>query len=90
MSAAAALATLDVIENEHLMERSKELGEIAREFFEGEQKRYDFIGGVRIVYTFAGLSRLSIISRRPRTALSGIPDAKDLPILIKSGCRPNR
>ena len=35
VSAAAALATLDVIENEHLMERSKELGEIAREFFEG-------------------------------------------------------
>lgn len=48
VSAAAALATLDVIENEHLMERSKELGEIAREFFEGEQKRYDFIGGVRM------------------------------------------
>ena len=55
VSTAAALATLDVIENEHLMERSKELGEIAREFFEGEQKRHDFIGGVRMYGLHGGI-----------------------------------
>jgi len=45
--AAAALATLDVIRDERLVERSARLGAHAREFFLGMRGKYDFIGDVR-------------------------------------------
>lgn len=45
---AAALATLDVIEEEDLVARSARLGEQARQFFTAAQAKYDFIGDVRM------------------------------------------
>ncbi|MBB1086186.1 aspartate aminotransferase family protein [Limosilactobacillus fastidiosus] len=48
VTTAAANATLDVIQEEHLLERSTKLGKKARQFFEGEQAKYDFIGDVRM------------------------------------------
>ncbi|BDR58405.1 aspartate aminotransferase family protein [Xylocopilactobacillus apicola] len=47
VTTAAANATLDVIENEHLVERSEKLGKLAQEFFDQEKDKYDFIGDVR-------------------------------------------
>lgn len=48
VTTAAASATIDVIEDEHLLERSTRLGEIAKAFFEEEKEKYDFIGDVRM------------------------------------------
>ncbi|MEY8442590.1 aspartate aminotransferase family protein [Lactobacillaceae bacterium 24-114] len=48
VTAAAASATIDVIEDEHLLERSTHLGEIAKAFFEEEKVKYNFIGDVRM------------------------------------------
>lgn len=48
VTTAAANATLDVIEDEHLLERSTRLGEKAAAFFKKEQAKYDFIGDVRM------------------------------------------
>ncbi|WP_040532633.1 aminotransferase class III-fold pyridoxal phosphate-dependent enzyme, partial [Ligilactobacillus pobuzihii] len=41
-------ATLDVIEDEHLVERSARLGKIAEDFFAKEKEKYSFIGEVRM------------------------------------------
>ncbi|PCS00719.1 aspartate aminotransferase family protein [Lactococcus fujiensis] len=46
--AAAAHATLDVINDEKLVERSARLGEIAKAFFQKMQTKYNFIGDVRM------------------------------------------
>lgn len=48
VTTAAANATLDVIEDEHLLERSTRLGKKAAAFFKKEQAKYDFIGDVRM------------------------------------------
>ncbi|WP_429970319.1 aspartate aminotransferase family protein [Fructilactobacillus sp. Tb1] len=48
VTTAAANATLDVIENEHLVNRSAQLGEHAREFFGKMKDKFSFIGDVRI------------------------------------------
>lgn len=48
VSAAAANATLDVLEQEHLPERSAQLGPVAAQFFKEEQSKYDFIGHFRM------------------------------------------
>lgn len=48
VTTAASLATLDVIEDEHLVERSARLGKIAEEFFAKEKEKYSFIGEVRM------------------------------------------
>lgn len=48
VSCAAAMATLDVIEDEHLLARSTKLGKLAADFFENAKKRYPFIGDVRM------------------------------------------
>lgn len=48
ITTAAANATLDVIEDEHLLERSTRLGKKAAAFFKEEQAKYDFIGDVRM------------------------------------------
>ena len=56
VTTAAANATLDVIQEEHLLERSAKLGEKAKQFFEGEQKKYDFIGDVRMYGLDGGIN----------------------------------
>ena len=48
ISAASALATLDVIKSENLVARSAELGKFAKKFFAKEQASFDFIGDVRL------------------------------------------
>ncbi|GEN49235.1 aspartate aminotransferase family protein [Ligilactobacillus pobuzihii] len=48
VTTAASLATLDVIEDEHLVERSARLGKIAEDFFAKEKEKYSFIGEVRM------------------------------------------
>lgn len=48
VSAAAALATLDVIKSEDLVARSARLGEVAQKFFNHEKEQLDFIGDVRL------------------------------------------
>lgn len=48
VTTAAANATLDVIKDEHLLERSTRLGKKAADFFNREKAKYDFIGGVRM------------------------------------------
>lgn len=48
ITTAAANATLDVIQNEHLLERSQRLGKKAAEFFKLEQQKYPFVGDVRM------------------------------------------
>lgn len=45
---AAALATLDVLEQDHLIEKSKEDGQYAKERFEEMQERHPNIGDVRM------------------------------------------
>ncbi len=48
VTTAASLATLDVFEDEHLVERSARLGEVAADFFAHEKEKYPFIGQVRM------------------------------------------
>ena len=48
VTAAAAMATLDVLAEENLVARSEKLGELARDFFEQAAHSYWFIGDVRI------------------------------------------
>lgn len=48
VTTAAANATIDVIKEEGLLERSQKLGAKAQAFFEQEKERYDFIGDVRM------------------------------------------
>lgn len=56
VTTAAANATLDVIQDEHLLERSTKLGEKAKQFFEDEQKKYKFIGDVRMYGLDGGIN----------------------------------
>lgn len=48
VTTAAANATLDVIQNEHLLEQSQRLGKKAAKFFQQEQEKYPFVGDVRM------------------------------------------
>jgi len=43
----AALAVLDVVESENLLDRAKDLGEMLNKTFLGYQEKYDIIGDVR-------------------------------------------
>jgi 4-aminobutyrate aminotransferase len=56
VTTAAAMATLDVIEDEHLVERSAKLGERAKAFFEAEKQKYAFIGDVRMYGLNGGIN----------------------------------
>ncbi|MHA8137646.1 aspartate aminotransferase family protein [Lactobacillaceae bacterium Scapto_B20] len=48
VTASSALATLDVIEEEHLVQRSHDLGAYAEEYFQKLADKFDFIGDVRL------------------------------------------
>ncbi|MFR8086568.1 MAG: aminotransferase class III-fold pyridoxal phosphate-dependent enzyme, partial [Leuconostoc gelidum] len=65
VTAAAALATLDVIEEEQLVARSEKLGLLAQEFFEQAAQRYTFIGDVRLYGLNGGIDIIDS---------SGMPD----------------
>lgn len=45
---AAANATLDVFDEEHLVERSAKLGQLAKTFFDQEKEKFAFIGDARM------------------------------------------
>ncbi|MDR3190711.1 MAG: aspartate aminotransferase family protein [Lactobacillaceae bacterium] len=48
VTAAAAIASLDVLADEDLTERSKTLGELASQYFNDAATRYPFIGNIRL------------------------------------------
>ncbi|UQS84736.1 aspartate aminotransferase family protein [Apilactobacillus apisilvae] len=48
VTTAASLATLDVIEDEHLLQRSHDLGLEAKKFFDEMHAKFDFVGDVRM------------------------------------------
>ncbi len=52
---AASLATLEVIEEENLVEKSREQGEYVRNRLEEMQERFDFLGDVRILGLNGGI-----------------------------------
>jgi 4-aminobutyrate aminotransferase/(S)-3-amino-2-methylpropionate transaminase len=55
VACAAALAVLDIIEEERLLERAVELGQYMRERFEQMQKKYEIIGDVRGLGAMVGI-----------------------------------
>ncbi|CAI2667055.1 Isoleucine 2-epimerase [Apilactobacillus kunkeei] len=48
VTTAAAMATIDVIEDEHLLERSESLGAKSKVFFDRMKEKYSFVGDVRM------------------------------------------
>jgi len=68
LGAAAALAVLDVVEEERLPERSRELGSVARERLESLRDRYECVGEVRGPGLFIGVDLvLDRDTREPAT-----------------------
>lgn len=67
---AAANATIDVIEQEHLVERSHNLGQIAEQFFQEEQAKYDFIGEVRMYGLNGGIDIVNPQTKQPDVELT--------------------
>ncbi|WP_302117808.1 aspartate aminotransferase family protein [uncultured Limosilactobacillus sp.] len=63
VTTAAANATLDVIQNEHLLERSQRLGAKAEEFFKQEQAKYSFVGDVRMYGLDGGIDIVDPVTR---------------------------
>lgn len=69
LAAAAALAVLDVVENEKLVERARVLGEQATAFFRKLAARFDVIGDVRGPGLFIGVDYVEDRrTRAPATA----------------------
>ena len=65
VTTAAAMATLDVIENEHLVERSAKLGEEAKTFFKREKAKHKFIGQCRMYGLDGGIDIIDPITNKP-------------------------
>lgn len=65
VTTAAAMATIDVIEQEHLLDQSRILGEKAKAFFEAEQQKYPFIGGVRMYGLDGGIDIVDPATNAP-------------------------
>ncbi|MDQ6818618.1 MAG: aminotransferase class III-fold pyridoxal phosphate-dependent enzyme, partial [Actinomycetota bacterium] len=88
LQAAAALAVLDIVEEEGLIERAVVIGKRARERFLEMSQRYDVIGDVRGPGLFIGVDLvLDRESREPATeACSGALDyALDIGLLTYFG-----
>jgi len=65
VTAAAAMATIDVIEDEHLLERSTRLGKKAADFFAAEKKKFKFIGDVRMYGLDGGIDIVDPVTGEP-------------------------
>lgn len=65
VTTAAAMATLDIIEDEQLVQRSADLGKEAKEFFEAEQAKYDFIGQCRMYGLDGGIDIVDPQTQKP-------------------------
>lgn len=70
VTSAAALATLEVIEDEHLLTRSKELGKLAEKFFKQAQTTYDFIGDVRMYGLNGGIDIVDPLTKKASTKIA--------------------
>lgn len=68
VTTAAANATLDVIEQEHLVEHSQKLGLEAEKFFQEQQKKYAFIGDVRFYGLNGGIDIVNPQTQAPDAA----------------------
>ena len=65
VTTAAALATLDVIRDEHLVERSARLGQKAAEFFAEQAKKHAFIGQRRMYGLDGGIDIVDPVTKKP-------------------------
>ncbi|QCQ04575.1 aspartate aminotransferase family protein [Ligilactobacillus animalis] len=70
LTAAAALATIEVIEKEELLRRSTELGRSATTFFQQAQAKYDFIGDVRMYGLNGGIDIIDPKTKQPSTEIA--------------------
>jgi 4-aminobutyrate aminotransferase len=68
VSAAAAHATLDVMADEKLVERSARLGQRAAQFFKEEKNHFSFIGDARIYGLNGGIDIVSADDGKPDVA----------------------
>ncbi|WEV43508.1 aspartate aminotransferase family protein [Lactobacillus sp. ESL0684] len=68
VTTAASLATIDVIEDEHLVERSAKLGKVAADFFTKEQAKYPFIGDFRMYGLNGGIDIVDPNTKEPDKA----------------------
>ena len=74
VSCRAAIAVMDVIEKEKLMENARVVGEYLIKKFKEIGERYDIIGDVRGRGLFFGVE----IVRNPKTREPGIEEAKEI------------
>lgn len=65
VTTASSLATIEVIEEENLLQRSSELGQKSLEFFKQEQKNYPFIGDVRMYGLDGGIDIIDPQTKKP-------------------------
>lgn len=70
LTAAAALATIEIIEKEELLRRSTELGRSAATFFQQAQAKYDFIGDVRMYGLNGGIDIVDTKTKQPSTEIA--------------------
>jgi ethanolamine-phosphate phospho-lyase len=74
VSCRAAIAVLDVIENEHLQENAHQVGNYFLKKLKALQKQYDIIGDIRGRGLFLGIE----IIRDRKTREPGIEEAKEM------------
>lgn len=72
ISAAAANATLNVIENENLVKRSHDLGIKASTFFHKLQNEFPFIGDVRIYGLNGGIDIINPKTNQPDSTIASL------------------
>ncbi|WP_105956871.1 aspartate aminotransferase family protein [Apilactobacillus quenuiae] len=70
VTTAASLATLDVIEDGHLLQRSHDLGIKAQKFFEEMQQQYDFVGDVRMYGLDGGIDIINPTTKKADTQIA--------------------
>ncbi|GAB9259744.1 aspartate aminotransferase family protein [Ligilactobacillus animalis] len=70
LTAAAAIATIEIIEKEELLRRSTELGRSAATFFQQAQAKYDFIGDVRMYGLNGGIDIVDPKTKQPSTEIA--------------------
>lgn len=70
VTTAASLATLDVIEDEHLLKRSHDLGLKAKNFFDKMHDKFKFVGDVRMYGLDGGIDIINPITQKPDTGIA--------------------
>lgn len=73
VTTAAAMATIDVIEDEHLLERSERLGVKSKVFFDRMKEEYSFVGDVRMYGLDGGIDIIN-----PKTGKADVKVATKL------------